>query len=208
VITQKPFTVMGVDLSYTCTGIAIVQRIASPYLWDLKTKPLEDAAPYPGHGLVIYRGTLLDRAVYIGNRLRNEAVKREVDLVAIEGPSYSSRQGQMFHTGMLHGIVQYLLNEEDLRVRLVPPSVWRKVIFGKGTVIDKEKTRLRAYQKFGFGEEFSIDAIEAYCVAHTAWLAFHPYPEPEILKYQGIAINEWLNPRPKKKRTKTREEVA
>jgi Holliday junction resolvasome RuvABC endonuclease subunit len=183
---MRPWSVLGVDLSYTSTGLAHIHGDPSDRtLWTIGTKP-------------DHAGLLIGRAAYIGDQIRDEANARMVDTIAIEGPSFNSRQGQMFNQGMLHGIVRYLLDEGNLEIQLLPPSVWRKVIFGKGNVVDKEKTRLRMFQKYGFGEEISVDALEAFAVAHTAWLL----EQTDLPKYQEKALREWKFPKVKKTRKK------
>jgi crossover junction endodeoxyribonuclease RuvC len=142
--------VLGLDLSLTSTGIALVGD------GELPERPYRAA--------VAPKGVLgAARLSWLGAEVMGAVAMTRPDLVAIEGYSFGARGNALFQIGELGGVVRFLLYERRLRIVEVPPGEWRKQLFGRGN-LPKDQVRVEAWKRYGV-EFDSLDVLEAWCVA-------------------------------------------
>lgn len=120
---------VGLDLSLTSTGIAIVQA-KSPLTdeYSLTTKLVKSKgkadADYP---------TQLERVNTIADRIAQVLAEQSPDYVAIEGPSLASRHGRVHQRHGLWWVVYgQVLDRLPCTVEVIPPTTLKKWFTGKG----------------------------------------------------------------------------
>lgn len=133
-MTPKP--VIGVDLSYTATGIAWPGAVGADGAWS----PVADT-----FGTVATDGPDHTRAAIIAAHVYAHA--RDADFVCIEDGV--SRSHAAFRSGLLHGIVRDRLAPMWDRVLLVPPATLKKYATGKGNC-DKTAMVVAARERLGY----------------------------------------------------------
>lgn len=101
---------MGIDPSLTSTGVSIGGDTRS-------IRP-------------VLKGVL--RLIEIRNELVHLATENGVNLVAIEGYSYGSRNSHAHSLGELGGVIRVALFEAGIQFVVVPPTVRAKFATGKG----------------------------------------------------------------------------
>jgi Holliday junction resolvasome RuvABC endonuclease subunit len=108
-----------------------------------------------------YRGVrrLDDIEAHIMNSLINYDIKD----VAIEGYAFGSQMANML--GELGGLVKLTLYKMGHYPLIVPPTVLKKYVTGKGQGVSKSQIMLNVYKKWD--AEFSDDnAADSYALAH------------------------------------------
>lgn len=149
----NPPHVVGVDLSYTATGIAW------PSATDIfETKPVDG----PDHV----------RAAIIASHVCAHA--RDADLVCIEAGVY--RSSHAFMAGVLHGVVYDRLTPMWERVLLVPPGTLKKYATGKGNA-DKTAMVVAARERLGYEGMNDNEADALWLRAHGMALLGRPMCE-------------------------------
>lgn len=141
--------VLGLDLSLSAPGIALVQPPEAPLGWLVKVGALRDAA----------------RLTHIGHAVHEAVEEFKPDVVAIEGYSFGS-QAQAHHIGELGGVVRYLLFASNVPYVEIPVGKWRKQLFGRN--VPKDAVRHEAFKRYGI-EFDSLDVLEAWCVATAVY---------------------------------------
>lgn len=118
--------IVALDLSLTCTGIAVSWR---PHPWTFKPET---------SGLARLRD------------IREEILTTciEADVVIIEGYAYA-RANQAHQLGELGGVVRLALYEEGFPIVNVPPPVLKKFATGAGNA-KKEAVLAAAIRKLGY----------------------------------------------------------
>lgn len=145
--------VLGLDLSLTAPGMALVQ-------------PPE---PPQGHLVKVPEGLRgVERLTFIGRTVHSAVVNLRPDIVAIEGYSFNSRAASQAHAiGELGGVVRYLLHGAGFEYVEVPPATWRKQLLGRGN-LPKTEVSKEAWKRYGI-EFDSLDVLEAWCVATAVY---------------------------------------
>lgn len=169
-------TVLGLDLSLSAPGIALVQPPEAP------------------QGLLVKVGkvTGAERLMLIGHAVRDAVMQMRPDLVAIEGYSYGS-ESQAHAIGELGGVVRYLLHDLCQPFMVIPPAQWRKQLFGRNC--RKDEVAKEAFKRYGI--EFpELDVLEAWCVG-TAGLRLRQGLD------QPPAIRARRKPRPGSQRVRS-----
>jgi len=143
---------IGLDLSLTGTGICVLDEKANiKHISTIKTKA---------------RG--MERLNYIANSIDDVLVKYPNITVYLEGYSYGS-QGKIFEIGELGGVVKLMLYSQSITPKIIPPTVLKKFVIGKGggPGTKKEDMKLFAYKKWKV--EFATnDECDSYCLAMLA----------------------------------------
>jgi crossover junction endodeoxyribonuclease RuvC len=155
--------VLGLDLSLTATGIALVGDEPLP------ERSYRLASPGPMRGV--------ERLAWLGSEVTGAVAMTRPDFVAIEGYSFGARGNAVFQLGELGGVVRFLLHQQGMPVVEVPPGEWRKQLFGKGNLA-KDQVRVEAFKRYGV-EFDSLDVLEAWCVGTAALRRAQGLDKPE-----------------------------
>lgn len=168
---------LGLDLSISGTGLVLLDN--NHKITD-KTK-LE--VPVKG----------IERLFHLENLFMEfieaqKAAKREIFLACLEGPSYQSKEGQLFQLGEWAGIVKLDLFKLGIDYIIAAPSQLKKYIFGKfekGS--KKELVILDIYKKYGV-EIRDNDIADAYVVSRIArdYYSYYLDREPVITEDNPI----------------------
>jgi len=140
---------IGVDLSYTATGIAWPGAVDT-----FHTKPTD--------------GDLIERGINIAAHVCAHA--RDAHLIVIEGGV--TRSPAAFDSGMLHGVILMslratLLPHHHDRIVMVPPAVLKKYMTGKGNA-DKTAVIIAARERLGYDgmDDNEADALGLRAIGH------------------------------------------
>jgi len=106
----------GIDLSLTSTGLCI-----SKVPRTIRSK---------------LRGA--ERLIEIRDELLKQLTENNVDVVALEGYSYSSRFSQAHSIGELGGVVKVALWESGIKIVVIPPTNRAKFATGRGNASKDE----------------------------------------------------------------------
>ncbi len=106
----------GIDLSLTSTGLSI-----SGHLTAIRSK---------------LRGEL--RLIEIRNDILLRLQEKSVQIVALEGYSYSSRFSHAHSIGELGGVIKVALAEAGIRTIIIPPTNRAKFATGRGNASKDE----------------------------------------------------------------------
>jgi crossover junction endodeoxyribonuclease RuvC len=149
---------IGIDQSYSGFGITIM---------DVKTG---------GFATTVFKaeGTGIERLNHVYDRL-GEIIDRHVTFdvksqitVAMEGYAFGSQMANM--AGELGAIVKWFCWQEFESYAgrypyIIPPTVLKKYVTGKGTGVQKNQMLLHVFKKWGI--EFNDDnAADSYALAH------------------------------------------
>lgn len=138
-------THIGIDLSYTATGIAMTGHQPSTF----------GTKPGPPHH---------ERALTISGEIQRHLALTD-GLICIEGGV--NRSQAAFNSGILHGVVRCALRSNWHRVRLIPPATVKKYATGKGNV-DKVAVIVAARERLGIDtlDDNEADAAWLLAIAH------------------------------------------
>jgi Holliday junction resolvasome RuvABC endonuclease subunit len=126
--------VVGLDLSYSATGLAS---------WDRSARVVK--AQPPKYGPLITRcNKLASDLAYFTNQWRGPLGL--VDLVVIEDQVHRSPAAAQL--GVLHGVVRLRLLDLGVPVLMVPPATLKKYATGKGNA-SKPDIRMAVFRRFG-----------------------------------------------------------
>lgn len=147
---------IGIDQSYSGFGITLLDTDTGDWHTEVFKAP----------------GSHVDRLYWISNYLKNKFVELasqadNVD-VGIEGYAYSSQMANM--AGELGAVVKLACFEifDEFHGKypyIIPPTMLKKYITGKGTGVQKNQILLNVFKKWGV--EFTDDnAADSYGIAH------------------------------------------
>jgi Holliday junction resolvasome RuvABC endonuclease subunit len=117
-------SILGLDLSLAKTGLAALSEAHG--VWEMATRRIVTKP----HGKGNTRG-LRDRMGDIREQC-SAAIREDVELAVLEGPSFASVGGSSKDLMGLWWLVYDRLCEQDLPVLVVPPSSLKKWATGKG----------------------------------------------------------------------------
>ena len=140
--------IVGLDLSLTCTGIAVYNTTDD----GITTKVVKTSSK--------------DSDVCRYSKIHSDTLHEYAfsSIVFIEGYSFGSfsKSSSMSKLIELGGIIKYDLDNRDIPFVIVPPTVLKKFITGKGNA-KKEDVKLGVYKKFG--REFKTsDEADAFAL--------------------------------------------
>jgi crossover junction endodeoxyribonuclease RuvC len=140
---------IGVDPSLSNTGIVVIDETGKILEEKLISSDSKDDMEY--------------RITFISNQIIETISKYPLFAMSIEGLSYqSSGQGALQLAG-LHFHIRCMLYNFPIEFNVVPPSSWKKTVFGKGN-LKKDLILKEVYKKFG--ADFNNDNLaDAYCIA-------------------------------------------
>ena len=150
---------IGIDQSYSGFGVTIMDVDSDAYY----------TVVFKGEGIGI------DRLLDIQNKLwdiikENANINTAEVSVAMEGYAFGSQMANM--AGELGAIVKLLLhnllhNRHGQYPYIIPPTVLKKYVTGKGNGVQKNQILLQVYKNWGV--EFNDDnAADSYSLAHLA----------------------------------------
>lgn len=143
-------TVVGIDQSLSCTGVAVLHRTA------------EGVVTHTAHAIVPTKRGLL-RLIEIESVLA-DLTPKDTQLVIMEGYAFGAR-GAVFSLGELGGIIKRAVFKADIRMLICPPSTLKKFVTGSG-IAPKNKMMLGVYKKWGVEFE-TDDEADAYALARV-----------------------------------------
>lgn len=158
-----PARVLGLDVSLTATGAALVTSDGAAAATRLLRPP------------AALRG--VERLAWLADAVLAVARETQPDLIAIEGYSFNSRAASHAHAiGEAGGVVRLELHRAGFGLVEVPPAEWRKQLFGRGN-LPKDLVRVEAWKRYGV-EHSSLDVLEAWCVGTAALRRAHGLDGP------------------------------
>lgn len=171
---QRKFTVVGLDLSLTASGIAY--RDGSTSTVKTKQKDGDD------------RLAQIEEAVQIAVGGEHLGLGPAVDLVVIEDIPRDSFAAKPI--SMVHGVVRNLLNKQGIPYGFVIPATLKSYATGKGSG-DKVPMAIAAYKRAG--REFEDDnQTDAFWLRHAGldWLGCPEFPMPAVQR-EALKKAEW-----------------
>ena len=120
-----------------------------------------------GYKTTVYKSDLrgVQRLDDIHDHLIKSLSVYEINDVAMEGYAFGSQMANML--GELGGMVKLALYKMGHYPVIIPPTVLKKYVTGKGQGVSKSQIMLNVYKKWG--AEFSDDnAADSYALAHIA----------------------------------------
>lgn len=170
-------TSIGLDWSLTSPGICIVKngKPTFHFLTDKKkfqTKLTENLIgyPYPEYSSDVERySKIANWAIEIIKSVQGEHI------IAIEGFSFGSKGSRLFQIAENAGVLKYVLNQHGYKFAVVPPTVIKKFLSGKGNskkivMIESfiQKTGLKLHEEFK-SSKIDVkpvdDLVDAYALA-------------------------------------------
>ena len=172
-------TVVGLDLSLTCTGIA---RITTP-------GPVVTAISIQSTGR--RADTLVDRARRI-DTLADKIMEGigDADLVVMEGPSYGSQGGSPVDRHGLWWAVVGALVRSGVPVAVCAPATRAKALAGHGRA-DKAAVAAAVCRLYPDVELCNSDESDAVALAHlgAVWLSL---PVPTLVRHrEALVAIQW-----------------
>jgi hypothetical protein len=149
---------IGIDQSYSGFGITFM---------DLDSDRWETIV-FKGEGIGVSRLMYINDT--IANLVDNRIVKAKEIVVAMEGYAFGSQMANM--AGELGAVVKLFCYVTFKGFKgqypyIIPPTVLKKYVTGKGTGIQKNQILLNVFKKWGV--EFTDDnAADSYSLAHLA----------------------------------------
>ncbi len=187
--------IIGLDLSLTSTGVAVVHADGRLYSATAIKSKLADAP----------------RLIDIRNNLYSilNKLSRKPTLAVLEGYAFGS-QARHEAAGELGGIIKVTLFLDGIPVAVVPPSTLKKFVTGKGNA-QKDEMRLAVFKKWG--QEFRTnDEVDAFALAQVGViLERHKQGidvKPELLKYEWEALQKVIEGEGRIESWKEMDEIA
>jgi len=139
----------GIDPSLSSTGVCITNNEESDYLESFAIKSTK-------------RGEA--RLIEIRNKVTSILVEHKPNYIFYEGYAFGAR-GRVFDLGELGGVLKVKLFEEEYKFFIVPPTVLKKFIIGKG-IAPKDLMREYVYRAYGKGSEVlkTTDEVDAFAL--------------------------------------------
>lgn len=170
--------IVGLDLSLTSTGIATTTPESG--VPSARVEKTSNKISYP------------ERYNKLLESILREVPEDKKVIFFIEGYSFGSfaKSSSMSYLIELGGIIKFELWKRGLPYIIVPPSLLKKFITGKGNA-KKEDIKLHIYKKYG--KEFSVsDAADAYGLIEfgSAYLTGNSISGKELTKTEQECIHK------------------
>jgi len=162
--------ILGLDLSLVGTGCIVLDKDGIVLSQLITSKP---------SGKDILKE--LKRLLGITKDIEKIIQKYKIKMVCIEGISYMSRNtGALTQLSGLNYFVRQLLYNNGIEFKIIPPTVLKKYITGKGNSA-KELMLLETYKRFGVS--FSDNNLcDAYGLAKIAYSCV--YDDKKLTAFQ------------------------
>ena len=149
---------IGMDPSYNGFGIIILDNNANIIREYLLTSKSDDEVE--------------DRILSLEQEFKFICDIENLQVVYIEGPSFSSQGAFVLQMGALHYFLRIFFRKNNINYKVIPPGNLKKFVTGKGQC-KKELILLKTYKKWGI--EFSDNNLaDAYGLARLAVEDFKP----------------------------------
>jgi len=126
-------TVLGIDQSLTCSGIAVIS--GNQLMTEVIIPPKTEIVP-------------VKRLVYIREQVKKLVALHKPAIAAIEGYAFGASASRAHSLGELGGLLRVLLYESSVPVvYVIPPTVLKKFATGKGNS-DKGSVSKGLYKKW------------------------------------------------------------
>jgi Holliday junction resolvasome RuvABC endonuclease subunit len=163
----KPLDVVGLDLSYTGTGVA-----RGPQTRIVRTKKFDG----------------MPRLEWMREAILLEC--EGADVVAVEGYAYGARHSQAHKLGELGGVVRLALFEAGIPYVDIPPTCLKKYATGAGNA-KKDAVLANAIRRLGY-EGSSHDEADALWLRAMAMEHYgNPIVALPATHKEGLAKVEW-----------------
>lgn len=143
-----------------------------------------------GFYTTVYKSELrgVDRLLDIREHLESMVGRCEIIDVAMEGYAFGSQMANML--GELGGMVKMSLRDMGKYPLIVPPTVLKKYVAGKGQGVAKSQMLLNVYKTWGV--EFNDDnAADSFALAKiAAGEVKYAYQKEVITKLQDVKFRE------------------
>lgn len=159
--------IVGIDLSLTATGIAMVDGV------DV-FKPTTNG--------VVRLALIRDHVI--------EAVGYRSRLAVIEGYSYNSKDSHAHALGELGGVVRLALMEHGVDYHIVPPATLKKFACNKGNA--GKPDMLDAARRCGYTDTNNDNAVDAWWLRQFGLYAFETPAAHMRCGYRAAVIDAWL----------------
>ncbi len=174
---------LAVDLSLNSTGVAYIKKGELANYWIISEDHgfggMKKDGKMRQHICIVKNKNDIDRLLNVWYQLYGIWKDTKPGIVVIEGYAYGARGNAMFSVGELGGVVKAWFKSMRVRLCLVPPTVVKKIITGKGNA-DKTTMALNVYKKLGV--DFSTQYLkhgEDLCDAFALGVAFFVGVEEE-----------------------------
>lgn len=165
-------TVVGIDLSYTSTGLVLLNQVGELYSTEaIKTTP--DHFP-------VHEDRIRHIVGYVMRKIQTSI--RYIKLVCVEGYAFSAKYNRET-SGELGGVLRCSLREAQFNYLVIPPTVLKKYATGKGNC-GKDEVRLGVYKQWGH-EAKTDDEIDAFVLAKIGYAVVN-----HNLEYQKSIIEK------------------
>jgi len=115
-------------------------------------------------------GEVEERLLDIEEKIKFIPTIPRLEIVYIEGPSYSSSGAFILQMGALHYLIRLIFLKKKINYKVIAPGTLKKFVAGTG-LAKKELMLLKTYKKWGV--EFSYNNLcDAYGLARMAFEDF------------------------------------
>lgn len=156
--TKTIMTTVGLDLSLTHTGIAVVtEKSEVIYSGVIKSKPSGNSLVDETKRIIKIVDVVMERINYIftDNNLPS--------MVLIEGLAFMAKGTSLAQLSGLNYLIRVKLIEKNIPFMIVAPTTLKKFITGSGKG-DKDLMMMSVYKNYGF-ESMDNNECDAYALA-------------------------------------------
>ena len=146
--------VMAVDQSSTRSGIVIAEYYSEDDDWKV-TEYLN----YSPKGK-----TFDERMINLCDYIQSKLEQIKVDILIIEDVYKLRNTNTLIKLSNLQGALKELANVCDVKIEVVHPSQWRKILNTKHKHREQLKTDGKQFVFYKFGLEVHADLADAFCI--------------------------------------------
>lgn len=139
--------ILSIDQSLTSTGYAIIEDGKLTTHGTIQPKHLK---------------TTVEKIIYLTKYLENLKNNNTIDYIVREGFSFGSKNRAFVLGGLGYAIDIIFHNEYQSRYCIIPPTIVKKYITGKGNA-KKEQMILHTFKKYNI-EFDNNDECDAFCI--------------------------------------------
>ena len=146
--------VMAIDQSSTCSGIVIAEYSLEDDDWKV-TEYLN----YSPKGK-----TFDERMINLCDYIQSKLEQIKVDVLVIEDVYKLRNTNTLIKLSNLQGALKELANVCEVKIEVVHPSQWRKILNTKHKHREQLKTDSKQFVFDKFGLEVNDDLADAFCI--------------------------------------------